>query len=563
MSKRILLILLLIVVIAAFYYLMTSTSRVADMIFVNGTIYTLDAKNTVAQAVAVRGNRIVDVGLTGEIQTRYRTEKVIDLQGRTMMPGFVDGHCHILGEGTRLHSIDLVGTSSIGQIAEMVKKRVGEILHGEWIYGRGWDQNDWAVKNFPAHDVLDRAAPDNLVILRRVDGHAVWVNKKVMDLAGITAATQEPEGGKIYRDAKGNPTGTFVDNAINLIDKVVPELSDADIEERLALALHECSELGLTEVHDMGVDLQTIQAYKRLIDKGKCPIRVYCLINAPSETADKYLRDGKEVGYGNGLLTVRGIKLYIDGALGSRGAALLDQYSDDPGNRGLTVMSEGEIDTICRNALTGGFQVCTHAIGDRGNHIMLNEYEKILQSAAKGSLSPRWRIEHAQILQPSDIPRFKDLDILPSMQPTHATSDMYWAESRLGPERVKGAYAWQSLLKTGTIMVSGSDFPVENVNPLWGFYAAVTRMDKDGSPAGGWFPDQKMTREQAARSFSQWAAYGAFEEDTKGTIESGKWADLTVFSKDIMQIPPQEILRTETELTMVGGKIVFEKKLSQ
>lgn len=563
MSQKILSVLLIVVAAATFYCIIRSRPHVADTIYLNGTVYTLDSRNTVAEAIAVRGNRIIDVGSSEAIRNSYPSARSVELSGKTVLPGLIDGHCHILGEGTALHSIDLVGTSSQKEIADMVRKRALETPRGEWIYGRGWDQNSWPIREFPAHEILDRIAPDHPVILRRVDGHAVWVNRTVMDLAGITSATPEPEGGRIYRDKNGEPTGTFVDNAIELIDNVVPALSDDDVMERLGLALSECAELGLTEVQDMGVDLQTIAAYKRLIDSGRCPIRVYCMVSAPGEAWNHYMEGSPEIGYGNGMLTIRGIKLYIDGALGSRGAALLDQYSDDPGNRGLTVMSEGEIDAICRQALEKGFQVSTHAIGDRGNRIMLNEYEKVLSGLPGGAPSPRWRIEHAQVLEPSDILRFHRLGILPSMQPAHATSDMSWAEARLGPERIKGAYAWQSLLKTGTVLISGSDFPVESVNPLWGFYAAVTRMDKNGFPQGGWYPGQIMTREEAARSFTCWAAHGAFEETLKGTIEPGKWADLTVLSKDIMRLPPADILTTEVEMTLVGGKVVYQREISQ
>jgi len=380
-----------------------------------------------------------------------------------------------------------------------------------------------------------------------------------MELAKVSSNTEDPSGGRIYRDKSGKPTGVFVDNAIDLISTVVPEFTDEEVEARLKLALAECVKYGLTEVHDMGVDLQTITVFKKLIDQGECPIRIYGIIGGAGETWEYYRDHGRETGYGNGMLTVRAIKLFIDGAMGSRGAALVEEYSDDPGNRGLTVDSEENLEAICREALAKGFQVCTHAIGDRGNHIMLNVYEKVIKTLPPNTESPRWRIEHAQVLLPSDIPRFNQLGVLPSMQPTHATSDMYWAEARLGPERVENAYAWRSLLDAGAIIVAGSDFPVEGVNPLWGFYAAAIRSDKNGYPQDGWYPEQKMTREEAAQCFTQWAAYGSFQEQDKGTIESGKLADLTVLSKDIMHISPTEILSTEVEMTIVGGKIIYQK----
>jgi predicted amidohydrolase YtcJ len=562
MNQKTLGIIFLIVAVASFYCFVTMTPREANLLLINGIVYTLDEKNTIAEAIAIRGNRIVSVGSTSDLKEQYPQALTIDLQGKTVMPGFVDAHGHVLGEGSRLATLDVVGTTSAEQIVQMVAQRVQQSQPGQWIYGRGWDQNDWEVKEFPTHDILDAVSPNNPVILRRIDGHALWVNKKALELADITAATKDPDGGKIHRDNRGNPTGVLIDNAMDLIDKVVPELTDEEIEQRIKLALEECAKLGLTEVHDMGVDMQVIKIYKKLIDNGECPLRIYAAISGTGETWEQYRKSGPEIGY-KGLLTVRALKLYMDGALGSRGAALLEEYSDDPGNRGLTITSEAEISKACEQALESGFQVCTHAIGDRGNHITLNEYEKVLRTLPKGSPSPRWRIEHAQVLQLSDIPRFHELGILPSMQPTHCTSDMYWAEARLGPERIKGAYAWRSLLQTGSIILSGSDFPVESVNPLWGFYAAITRSDHTGYPQEGWRAQQKMTREEAARSFTHWAAYGAFEENYKGTIEVGKWADLTIFGRNIMELPPKDILFTDVAMTIVDGKVVYEKPIAQ
>jgi predicted amidohydrolase YtcJ len=555
--------------IAAFSYVVLTVPREASMLLINGKIYPLDTDDHVAEAIALHGNKIAGVGKTSELLAEYKNVRVIDLQGKTVIPGLVDGHGHMLGEGGYLQNLDLNGTTSPQQVADMVARKIKDVHAEQWVLGRGWDQNRWQKEEFPTHDILDKISPNNPVVLRRVDGHAMWVNAKVLQIAGVSSSTPDPDGGKIYRDAKGNPTGIFVDNAMDLIDRVIPELTTEEIGQRLRYALDECAKLGLTEVHDMGVDLQTIETYKKLIENGECPLRIYAAIDYLTAQLDEskgrtntwkyYLTHGKEVGYGNGMLNVRAVKLYMDGALGSRGAALLDQYSDDPGNRGLTIMHESQIDTICEQAAANGFQVCVHAIGDRANHIMLNEYEKILGNLPKNSLSPRWRIEHCQVLEPSDIPRFKQIGILPSMQPTHATSDMYWAELRLGPERIKGAYAWQSLLKTGVNIIGGSDFPVESPNPLWGIYAAVTRSDRAGYPQNGWRSEECMTRLQAIRAFTTNAAYGAFEESIKGQIQPGQWADLTVLSKDIMQIPAAEILTTAVEMTIVNGKIVYQK----
>ncbi|MBI5214514.1 MAG: amidohydrolase [Ignavibacteriae bacterium] len=558
MNQKILAMLFAIVMLGTFYFVVRTGQRSADMLLVNGAVYTLDERNTVAQAVAIRGERIVAVGSTGELMKQFKGVMAIDLQGKTIMPGLIDGHAHILGEGGRIVNLDLRGTTSAEQIADMVGRRAQEIPAGQWIIGRGWDQNDWDVKMFPNKELLDRVAPNNPVMLRRVDGHAAWVNSNVLTLANITSATQDTVGGKIHRSANGEPTGILIDNAMDMITNVVPPLTDAEVEQRLLAALNECASLGLTQVHDMGVGLQTIRVMKKIIDEGKCPIRIYALIDGAGETWNEYQKKGPEIGYGN-LLTIRGIKMYMDGALGSRGAALLEEYSDEPGNSGLTVTTEEQLRLICQQAYARGFQVCTHAIGDRGNNIALNVYESVLKDLPKETPSPRWRIEHCQVLSPTDIPRFAQLGIIPSMQPTHATSDMYWAEERLGAERVKYAYAWRSLIQEGNKIIGGSDFPVESVNPLLGFYAAATRSDVKGYPADGWHREQKMTREEAARSFSQWATFGSFEEHQKGTIEVGKLADFTILSNDIMTVSPAEILSSEVEMTIVAGKIVYQK----
>jgi predicted amidohydrolase YtcJ len=557
MSQRIWWFLIPVVFLVVLYYFMRSSQSDAGMLLINGNIYTFDSSNTVAQAVAIRGNRIIAVGSSGDLLKAYKTTEVIDLNGKTVIPGLIDGHAHILGEGGRLQTLDLIGSKSPEDIAQLVKDRVKTTKKGDWIIGRGWDQNDWEIKEFPTHEILDNVAPDNPVVLRRVDGHAIWANAKALDLVNNL---HDPEGGIIYRDQAGAPTGIFIDNAVVLVDNVVPPLTDEEIEQRLILAMNECARYGLTEIHDMGVDLQTINIYKKLIDRGACPVRIYAAIDGPGETWNYYLEHGKEIGYGDGLLTVRSVKLYIDGALGSRGAALVEGYSDDPYNRGLTVASEESLLVVCRQALSNDFQVCTHAIGDRGNDIMLNIYKSLLNNVRANHPDPRWRIEHAQVLLPFDIDRFVKMGILPSMQPTHATSDMPWAETRLGPVRIKNSYAWRSILQTGAHIIGGSDFPVESVNPLFGIYAAITRQDKYGYPQNGWYPDQKMTREEAIRAFTNWAAYGAYQEKEKGTIESGKLADLTILSNDIMKIEPKRILETDVEMTFVNGKIVYQNK---
>ncbi|MEE9187464.1 MAG: amidohydrolase, partial [Bacteroidota bacterium] len=354
----------------------------------------------------------------------------------------------------------------------------------------------------------------------------------------------------------GDPTGIFIDNAIDLLTPIIPEYSSDELKEAGRFASRFCAQVGLTSVQDMGANLREIEALKELVREVDFPVRLYASVEG-SDTASWrfYLQHGKEVGLADNKLTIRSLKLYVDGALGSRGAALIDSYSDEPGNRGLTRTSEDELQRRCREALEGGFQVCTHAIGDRGNHIVLNVYEEILQE--RRTDDHRFRVEHVQVLHPDDIPRFRELNVLPSMQPTHCTSDMYWAVDRVGPDRIEGAYVWRSLLDSGVIIPGGSDFPVENPNPLWGIYAAVTRQDHQGWPEGGWYPEERMTIEEAIRSFTIWAAFAAFEEEMKGSIEPGKLADLVVLSNDIVTIDPDEILSTEVLMTMVGGSWVY------
>jgi len=532
--------------------------RNVSMLMVNGVIHTLDEHQPVAEAVAVRGDRIVAVGTTDELRGRFTVDKVIDLGGRPVYPGFIDSHAHLESLGAALMEVNLAGARSADEAAAMVAAAARDTVRGGWIRGRGWDQNRWPGALFPTHEILDRVSPDIPVILRRVDGHAVWVNKKVLDIAGINENIPDPPGGKILRDRAGKPSGVFIDNAVALLDDVLPPASKEERTEAVRRGVAACIASGLTEVHDMGVDSLGIEIYKTLIAERAFPFRVYVAIEGSSTgTWDHYRTAGPiREGY-DGRLRVRALKLYADGALGSRGAALLESYSDDPGNRGLTLTSRGELLGKAKEALESGFQMCTHAIGDRANGIVLDVYEEALGSVTPKARDVRFRVEHAQVLTPRDIPRFKSLGVLPMMQPTHCTSDMPWSESRLGPVRIKGAYAWRSLMAQGSIIPGGSDFPVESPNPLWGFYAAITRQDREGKPPGGWFPEQRMAREEALKSFTLWGAYAGFQEKEKGTIEPGKWADLVVLSKDIMTIEPDEVLTTSVEMTIVAGTIVY------
>ncbi len=557
MKLKILLLIVALIAIMVILHLYFSYNRKADMILINGNIHTLDGSNNQPDAIVIRKNKIFDLGKSKEILAEYQAESVIDLKGKTVIPGLIDAHAHIFGLGQMINSIVLVGINSVEKIVEKVKDKASSTVPGEWIYGRGWDQTLWQEKTFPTKDILDKVAPNNPVILGRIDGHAIWVNQKAIELANVSSATKDPEGGKILRDKDGNPTGIFIDKATELIEKVVPQPSDKEVENSILLAVQECIKSGLTEVHDMGLNLQSIRVYKKLADENRLPIRIYGAIDAPSEAWNVYSSKPPLIGYGDGKLTIRAIKLYADGALGSRGAALIEHYSDDPTNRGLTMISENEMENLAKQASAKGYQVCVHAIGDRANYIALNVIEKLSKDNALPD--SRFRIEHAQVIAPSDISRFKALDVLPSMQPVHATSDMDWAESRLGPERVKGAYAWKSLINSGSIIPAGSDFPNDIMQPLWGFYAAITRKDQDGKPEGGWHKEQCMSREEALKSYTIWAAFAAFQEKIKGTIEIGKLADLTILSKDIMIIDPKDILTTDIEMTIVDGKVVYSK----
>ncbi len=564
-----------------------SSNRNADLIIVNAKIYTVDAGNSRAEAIAIRGSRIVAVGSSQDIQNQYTSQNIIDAKGKTIIPGLIDAHAHVLGLGIALTELNLVGTTSSQQIVELVAQRAKQLKPGEWIRGRGWDQNDWGTgtgeKPFPTAAILDKVAPNNPVILSRIDGHAIWVNNKAMELAGIKTDTRrEVDGGKIIRDGKGLPTGIFVDNAEDIITNIVPEYSQ---EEKIAMykrAFDECVRYGLTGVHDMGIDKTDFEIYREFAQKGQLPIRIYGLIGGTGTLWNEMMNSGPLNDVVSYHFSVRGIKLYMDGALGSRGAALIEPYNDEPENRGLVRLLPDSLRMVTERALEKGFQVCVHAIGDRANRIVLDEFEKAGKKHPAQATEARLRIEHAQVIAPDDIPRFKRLNVIPSMQPTHATSDMYWVQTRLGPERVLGAYAWRSLIDDGNIIASGSDFPVEHPNPLYGFYAAITRQDNEGLPRnatdvmqkfrlsadgiqdaanfdGGWYPKQRLTREEALRSFTVWAAFAEFAENNKGSIEEGKLADLVILSKDIMTVEPKEILNTEIEMTIVGGMIRYKK----
>jgi predicted amidohydrolase YtcJ len=570
---------LYIFLVGVVFYSCSYFTKDADMILKNGHIYTLDEKNSVVEAVAIKDGKIEATGTNEEILKKYQCSNIIDLEGKFVYPGFIDSHGHLLGYGVSLTVLDFNEAKSPEEIADMIAKKAKEVKPGEWIVGTGWDQNSWAKKEFPSHRLLDKAAPDNPVFLIRTDGHAIWVNVNAMIEAGITPDTKEPEGGKILKTKNGEPTGIFIDNAMRLIEKVRKDMTPDQKEKAVLAAMNKLTEMGITEIHDMGVDEQTINIYKKLIDENKLPIRIYAFIDGVGKTWDAYKTKSREV-YGKDYLTIAGIKLYVDGALGSRGAALIEPYNDDKGNRGLTTLNESDIQRITEDALKNNFQVAVHAIGDRGNSIVLNAYEKALKSVSGND--HRLRIEHAQIINPDDIKRFAGLKVIPSMQPVHATSDMYWAESRLGSKRLKHSYLWNTLISSGCKVPSGSDFPVEKPDIIENYYAAVTRKDKNGIPnswaedkkfftydandldtsnySNGWYASEKMNRLDALKSFTEWGAYAAFQEKIKGTIEVGKYADLVILSDNILETHEKDILNIKIIKTIVNGKIVFEKR---
>ena len=535
----------------------------AALILTNAVVHTVDPNRPLAEAVAIAGDRILFVGSErGALLHRGARTQVIDLEGHTVVPGFIDAHAHLAGLGDQLQVLDLVGTTSYEEIVELVRARVQGAPEGRWIRGRGWDQNDWSDTRFPTNEALSAVSPNNPVYLRRVDGHAALVNARVLEMAGIARDTPDPEGGRIVRDADtGEPTGVLVDRAMGLFADLIPELTRDEQSESILLAIAECLRWGVTSIHDAGVSPQTsigpgmLEVYRELAERGQFRIRNYVMIRSDEETLERFFESGPEVGLYNNHLTVRAIKISADGALGSRGAALLEPYRDDPGNIGLVTTPPDHICRVAVEALKNGWQLNVHAIGDRGNRLVLDAFESALEEVPVAD--HRFRIEHAQVLHWTDIPRFAELDVLPSMQQTHQMSDMYWAVDRIGWTRAQGAYAWRSLLNSGVVIPSGTDFPVEPVNPFRTFLAAIARQDENGWPSGGWFPNQLMTREEALKSMTIWAAYGAFEEDIKGSITAGKLADLVVLSQDIMSIPPRRILDTTIEMTIVGGEIVY------
>jgi predicted amidohydrolase YtcJ len=523
------------------------------MLLTNGRIYTMDAGGKVVDTLVVRDGRIAFAGRRGDVNPALG-ERTIDLGGQAVLPGLVDGHGHLMHLARGRLSFDARGLLSEEAIAQRVGERAATRPRGEWITGRNWDQNLWPSRAFPGKASLDRVAPDHPVALVRIDGHATWANAAALAAAGIDRSTADPPGGIVVRDAGGEPTGLLIDTAQRLLQRVEPRPSDTQFDRAVRESIADCLAAGLTGIHEMGAELYALASYRRLLERGDFPFRNYVAVAGRSaSTWDHYRQRGPET-LGDGRVVVGALKLLADGALGSRGAALHDAYCDDPGNTGLVLVPGEEVERLTLEAGVLGFQMCVHAIGDRANTLVLDAYERALTRAPRPD--HRLRVEHAQILTERDVPRFRRLGVLPSMQATHCTSDLAWAGERLGPERLRGAYAWRSLLATGVRIAGGSDFPVESPNPFFGIHAAVTRRPRNGEDPA-WQPEQRMTREEAVRSFTSWNAYAARQEDALGTLEVGKHADLVVLSDDVFTCPDARIPDIRPTLTLVAGDIVF------
>jgi predicted amidohydrolase YtcJ len=536
----------------------------ADLVLHGGKVVTVDEEFSIHEAVAARGGKIVFVGSNRDVEKYILpSTEVIDLKGQLVLPGLIDAHAHLHSLGSELTSLNVTGTSSYQEIIDSVAIRVQSTEPGEWIVGGRWDQNDWEDKAFPVHGPLSEVSPDNPVFLSRIDGNAAFANQKALEIAGITKNTPDPVGGFIIRDENGYPTGVLVNRAMNLVLERIPPDSDEQFKQKFLKAVRSCLSVGLTGVHEAGIGTRHIELYKNLIDNGQLNMRVYAMLGEEVDLPldmdlTAYFKKHRIEQYGRHLLSVRSIKLYFDGALGSRGAAFFAPYADDPDNNGLLRITPEYITAISKAALEADMGVNTHCIGIRGNRLCLEAYEKALKENPKPD--HRFRIEHAQIIEPHDVEKFVSLGIIPAMQPTHCTSDMYFVEDRVGPERAKGAYAWRWFIDAGLVIPCGSDFPVESNNPLMGIYAAITRQDSTGWPEAGWHPEQRMTIEEAIKGFTIWAAFSAFQEDVLGSIEVGKYADFTVLDKDILEIAPREILTAKTAYTIVGGKICYRAK---
>jgi predicted amidohydrolase YtcJ len=524
-----------------------------DRLFVGGRVHTPAGVRQLE--IAVEAGRIVALVPPDEAGAwRRAASDVVDVTGAHIYPGFTESHGHLVGYGATLEQVDLRDTTSFQDVVERVKRAAAAVPAGTWVLGRGWDQNRWPDRSFPSNAALSAAVPDHPVLLRRVDGHAVVTNARGLALLGITAATKDPPGGRIIRDRAGAPTGVLVDTAADLLADAVPAPTAADIERRVQVAGKALAAFGITAFDDAGTLRPELAVLRGLETQGRLPVRVYVMLDgSDDELLDGEFAAGPSVGR-DGMLSVRAVKLFADGALGSRGARLSQPYSDEPGTRGLEVTSEARLADVIRRAARAGFQPCVHAIGDAAVTRVLDLYERLL---GPGGNSLRPRIEHAQIVRPADVSRFAALGVIASVQPTHCTSDMPWAPARLGPERIAWAYRWRSLLAAGARLCLGSDVPVESPDPRLGMWAAVTRRTPQGTPPGGWNPAEALTPAEALAGYTVWASYATFEEDWRGTLVAGAAADLTLLDRDLEEGDAAGILQAKVLRTVVAGRDVF------
>jgi predicted amidohydrolase YtcJ len=530
-----------------------NTDSQVTSIFINGTIYTVDSAFSKAEAVAVKDGKIVAVGTAAELQKKYKTKETIDLQGKFLYPGFIDAHAHFYRYGLGLREANLTGTASWSECLQKLKQHVAEnkIQPNEWIIGRGWDQNDWQVKEFPTNDSLNNLFPNNPVALVRIDGHAAIVNQAALDKSKVTAATKLVGGDVMLKD--GKPTGILIDNAIDLVSSNIPAPTETHIQSALLQAQKNCFAAGLTTIDDCGLDYNDVLQIEKAYSSGNLKMRLYVMLSDNQNNFNAIFKRGK---IKTSQLNVSSFKVYADGALGSRGACMLRPYDDRQGHYGFLLSNPSHFDSVAAVMYQNNFQMCTHAIGDSGNRTILNIYGKYL----KEKNDRRWRIEHAQVVHEKDFALFEQFSIIPSVQPTHATSDMYWAEQRVGPFRIRGAYAFNDLLKQNGWIPLGTDFPVEDIDPIKTFYAAVFRKDAKGWPADGFQTENALTREATLRGMTIWAAKSNFEEQEKGSIEAGKFADFVILDTDLMTATFEQVLKTKVLKTVCNGEVVYQSK---
>ena len=541
----------------------SAAAEIADSVYINGNICTVDEEQPNASALAVKGQKLIFVGDDGKAMNYIgNNTKIIDLKGKTVLPGLMEGHMHLPMLGENLLKVDAFWKPK-AEILAAVRNEAAKVNPGEWITGFGWNNTIWEDNAYPTREDLDSVSPDNPVVLERTDGHMIWVNSKALELAGITRDSKDPQGGEILRDAGGNPTGCLTDTAGEPVQKIIPALSAEREKEAILKAQSQLLSYGFTSIMDAGSNMNTIDMFHELYKEEKLKIRLYSLIGGDwggtiGEAERNYIANNapQKALYDN-RLSINAVKFFADGSLGSRSAALLADYSDRPGHKGNYKFTDQQIYDEMKDAYNKGYQIATHAIGDGAASQVINTYEKLMKANPRSDA--RLRIEHFQVAQVSDIKRIADLDILPAMQPTHATSDKTMAEDRIGKDRMAGAYAWRKVIDSGNIIIGGSDAPVELVNPYHGLYAAVTRTDRAGQPEGGWYIGEAMTREEALKAFTIWAAYGQFEEDLKGSLEAGKLADFVVIDRDYMKCPANEIKDIQALTTVLGGEAVYQK----